>query len=56
VERGDEAGRHGLAHELPQRGRVVREAEVGYEDPGEVGAGDGRALPGDGAGQVHGPQ
>jgi hypothetical protein len=55
VERAEEAGRHGLAHELPQRGRVVREAEVGDENPGEVGAGDGRALPGDDAGQVHRP-
>lgn len=39
VERAEEAGRHGLADELPQRGRVVREAEVGDEDPRELRAG-----------------
>ena len=59
MERAEEAGGHGLAQELPERGRVVREAEVGDEDPGQVGAGEGpraRALPGDDAGQLHRPQ
>lgn len=39
VERAEEAAGHGLAQELPERGRVMREAEVGDEDPGQVGAG-----------------
>jgi hypothetical protein len=53
VERAEKAGRDGLAQELPERGRVVREAEVGDEDPGQLGA---RALFGDDAGQLHRPQ
>jgi general stress protein YciG len=53
VERAEEAGRDGLAQELPERGRVVRETEVGDEDPGQLGA---RALFGDDAGQLHRPQ
>jgi hypothetical protein len=56
MERAEEAGGHGLADELPERGRVVREAEVGDENPRQVRAGDPRALPSDDAGQLHRPQ
>lgn len=55
MERAEEAGGHGVADELPQRGGVVREAEVGDEDPGEVRAGEPRPLPGDDAGHLHRP-
>ena len=56
MERAEEAGGHGLADELPERGRVVGEAEVGHEDPRQVRAGDPRALPRDDAGQLRRPQ
>lgn len=37
MEGREEARRHGLVEELPQRGGVVGEAEVGDEHGGEIG-------------------